>query len=301
MKAAAAFVVLLTAASSPAYGGAPESVSGMVYRDSGGIPSLRTISARTIVFEPGGRFITLMDESENLNDPRTDDSGRIVIKSAQSDGDYEYTKIDDSTAAIDLQFDGGGSETLNLHFTTDYEGQTGAPGSGVSFAFTKVEDFENAPGTSISTRGHVAPGHPMIVGFVVPRPPDPDSMVRREVLVRVVGPSLAGLGVSDVWADPDFEIVRLGNAPNGRIPSIYGDWTTLQYRPYGGDFVADPNPEGAEGMRKIFDFVSAFELTDGSKDAVDFIRLGPGAYTVVTSMAPNDPGGEALVEVYFLP
>ena len=42
-------------------------------------------------------------------------------------------------------------------------------------------------------------------------------------------------------------------------------------------------------------------LTAATKDAARVVRLAPGDYTVVAQAAPNDPGGTALIEIYFFP
>ncbi len=44
-----------------------------------------------------------------------------------------------------------------------------------------------------------------------------------------------------------------------------------------------------------------FPLITCSKDVVDAVRLNPSAYTIVCVTAAGDAGGEALIEVYFLP
>jgi hypothetical protein len=293
--------VLSTVGWNIAFGSAPKSVSGAVFRRSGGIPSLRTLESNTIVLGTDGRLVSLMDETDSVLDPRWQDIRRFALTRNPGNGDYTYTKVDDTTGLLEMNFDGGGSRNFDLFFTSESAGFTDAEHN-YGFSLTYLADFQNAPATSISTRGTVTPGHPMIVGFVVPGSVYEDPARQREVLIRAVGPSLSDFGVNDVWADPDFEVVRLGGVQTGRNPSIHGDWTTLQYHPYAGDtLVVEPNPVGVEAFRKIFDFVGAFQLADGSKDAVDFKRFGPGAYTVVASVGPNDPGGEALVEVYLLP
>lgn len=276
---------------------APESLAGKMFRLDGGIPSLRTFSTSTYELGAGGHFKTVMSASTSTVDLRYNTTFRIFITSAGADGDYSYTRIDDSTGMLTMQSSGGGTNEWQLTFESP---SAGTAGTGFGFRLSDVSDFQAAPALSISTRGHVSPGHPMIVGFVVPgRAPtlaDPLGTNKRELLIRAVGPSLEPLGVTNVWADPDFEVVKLGESPAGVRPSYYGDWTTIQW----GSSI-DANPGGVEAFRKIFDYVGAFDLLDDSRDAVDFIRLNPGGYTVVASVGPNDPGGEALIEVYFLP
>ena len=127
----------------------------------------------------------------------------------------------------------------------------------------------------------------------MPGPPPPVStafvpslarlQAQREVLIRVVGPSLASFGVTGVWSDPDF--------------ALYRETTPAQVNE--GHYANGPG--GNSGFQKIFTVVGAFPLLPGSKDAADIVRLDPGAYTIVCNPSAGDPGGEALIEVYFLP
>jgi hypothetical protein len=98
--------------------------------------------------------------------------------------------------------------------------------------------------------------------------------------------------VSGVWADPDFQLYQ-GPAPANPKEVHDGHWSV---QPFSGGL-----PSAAAGFQKIFDYLGAFPLLAGSKDAADVLRLAPGAYTVVASAGAGDAGGEALLEVYTLP
>jgi hypothetical protein len=111
---------------------------------------------------------------------------------------------------------------------------------------------------------------------------------------------LSKFGVSNVWADPDFTIHR-ADGPFFIGEFHYGDWSKVDHPAVSGPASQFPNPDGVAAFKKIFDHVGAFALLDDSKDAADVVRLAPGEYTVVASADPGDPGGEVLVEVYFLP
>jgi hypothetical protein len=72
----------------------------------------------------------------------------------------------------------------------------------------------------------------------------------------------------------------------------------------GGDWCATPSGSSVSpeaGLRKIFSYLGAFQLVSGSKDAVEVVRLAPGPYTLISAIASNDSGGEALIEIYILP
>jgi hypothetical protein len=60
------------------------------------------------------------------------------------------------------------------------------------------------------------------------------------------------------------------------------------------------NPDSAY-TALIADQLSAFALSDGSKDAALVVTLEPGVYTVVGSSADGIGTGVALVEVYMVP
>jgi hypothetical protein len=99
---------------------------------------------------------------------------------------------------------------------------------------------------------------------------------------------LSKLGVTGVWSDPDFGIFQDGAAVQSG-DFHYSDWSK--------EPVGDPAP----AFSRLFSYVGAFPLLDNSKDAAEVARLEPGAYTIVASPASGDPGGEVLLELYFLP
>jgi len=91
---------------------------------------------------------------------------------------------------------------------------------------------ESAPAMNISLRGEVRPNRPLIGGFVVPGLESSlgtwgGASNAREVLIRVVGPSLAQFDVDNLWADPDFRLFRDGK-PFQQAQHLredhYGDW-----------------------------------------------------------------------------
>jgi hypothetical protein len=178
-----------------------------------------------------------------------------------------------------------------------------------AFTLSDLTTLQIAPAANVSLRGRVTAGQPLIVGFVVPGTRLPEGLERsaadavaRDILIRVVGPSLTQFGIARVWADPDFQIFR----DNVRAPNRqwhYPDWSTFtnRYSPDNLPVDTRPNPDGVAAFRKIFSYLGAFPLLDNSKDAADVVRLGPGAYTIVCDPANGDAGGEVLIEVYFLP
>jgi sugar lactone lactonase YvrE len=97
----------------------------------------------------------------------------------------------------------------------------------------------------------------------------------KNVLIRGVGPTLAGYGVTGWLADPKIAL-------------------------YSGATKIGENDTWNAGLTSVFNLVGAFQLGAGSKDAALTATLNPGSYTV--HVQGSDGGtGEALVEVYELP
>lgn len=114
-------------------------------------------------------------------------------------------------------------------------------------------------------------GSALTAGFVVGGTTDVT------VLVRVIGPTLAGFGVPNFAADPRVEL-RTGE----RVVASNNDWA------------------GATALATAFTQVGAFALASDSKDAALLATLAPGSYTVEVSAAAG-ASGAVLVEVYEVP
>lgn len=105
-----------------------------------------------------------------------------------------------------------------------------------------------------------------IPGFVV------GGTGSRTLLLRAVGPTLGGFGVSGVLADPQLNLLSGTTTLAGNDNWLAADAATMT---------------GA----------GAFALTAGSRDAALVTTLAPGAYTAPVT-AGNNGSGVALVEVY---
>jgi hypothetical protein len=282
---------------------APDSIAGKVYREWSLI--VRSTSERTIVFGADGRFVYLKRASGGVLNLAS--GGKVFLNAPRADGTYVYRRTDAASAAVDLHYDDGTTETLDLRFTEE----NGSSGGSIVWGISDLSGATFAPAASnVSMRAQVTSGRPLIVGFVIPGTPNnssgftpPFDSHQRELLIRVVGPSLTAFGLTSVWADPDFQLYR-GSALANPNQIIYHDWGVLP----GSALSISPTPDQPDAnteaaFRKIFNspLVGAFPLMAGSKDAAAIVRLPPGAYTIVCNAAPGDAGGEALVEVYFLP
>ncbi|MBE2212390.1 MAG: hypothetical protein IAE82_00855 [Opitutaceae bacterium] len=129
---------------------------------------------------------------------------------------------------------------------------------------------------NISARSVVTPGgDPLIGGFVI------ENQARR-VLIRGVGPTLAGFGVAAPLPDPFIEVYR----HRSNIVFLFNDDWNEHF-------------DAAE-IQQVSAQIGAFPLPDGSKDAAYLVELPPGAYTVhLTTFGAT--GGTGLLEIYVLP
>ena len=127
--------------------------------------------------------------------------------------------------------------------------------------------------TSISTRARVGTGaNVLIAGFAV------SGTEPKAVLIRAVGPTLGGFGLTGLLVDPVLELFR-------------NDRSTLAVNDNWGS-------EGnAAAITATSGRVGAFSLPSGSTEAVISVTLPPGNYTAQVRGAA-DGTGIGLVEVY---
>lgn len=149
--------------------------------------------------------------------------------------------------------------------------QVYSAGSGI--VLVEVYDAEaSAPSrlVNVSARNRVGTGDDrLIAGFTLV------GNGTRRILVRAVGPTLAGFGVSGALSDPRLEV-------------------------YSGPVKVADNDTYSAATASHFASVGAFALNPGSTDAALLLTLAPGGYTVQVA-GSNGGTGEALVEVYELP
>ena len=120
---------------------------------------------------------------------------------------------------------------------------------------------------NLSTRGLVGTGDNVLIGGFIVNGPDPKSMV-----LRALGPSLSGFGLSDVLTDPVLSVYN----SSGTLVAINDNWQD------------DP----------IHSFVEANGLAPANPLESAVARsLPPGAYTVIVSGTGATPG-IGLVELY---
>jgi hypothetical protein len=126
---------------------------------------------------------------------------------------------------------------------------------------------------NVSARALVGSGDDILIpGFVI------TGGSPKTVLIRAIGPTLGDLGVEGAMADPRLQ--------------LYSGDTEIEANDNWGD-----DPAAVAPLIALFNRVGAFEIPEGSADAVLVVTLDPGLYTA--HVRGVDGGtGVALVEVY---
>jgi uncharacterized delta-60 repeat protein len=122
---------------------------------------------------------------------------------------------------------------------------------------------------NLSTRGRVTAENPLILGFAIA------GTEPRRVLLRAVGPGLAGFGVTDALAATRLQV----------------------YTASGAQLVANEGWGNAAALVQAAATTGAFPLTAGSADSAALLTLNPGNYTIQV-VDTRSSGGIALAEIY---
>ena len=125
---------------------------------------------------------------------------------------------------------------------------------------------------NVSVLKTIPAGSVLTAGFVI------RGNTTKTVLIRAVGPSLSGFGVSGPMADPKLTLYR-------------EDSTVL---------ATNDNWNGTAALKSAFGLVGAFGLDGTTKDAALLLNLAPGSYTAEATSS-NVASGAAIVEVYEVP
>lgn len=184
-------------------------------------------------------------------------------------GKCGYRVTSSNTAVLTLGVDTPNPGQIKLTFGSSTAGSyEDSIGSG-NFRVMRVPVAQDVPLRNISSRATLIAGQSVSSGFVV------KGNAIREVLVRAVGPSLAQFSVTNPAPSPRLIVwrreVRLGTNQG---------WN------------------GLVSISQASARVGAFPLLAGSRDSALLLSLPPGDY--IAQVDSGDPGGEVLVEVYFL-
>lgn len=128
---------------------------------------------------------------------------------------------------------------------------------------------------NLSARTDVDGTNVLIAGFVI------TGSTAKTVLVRGIGPALAGFGVGNAVGDTQVALFRDG------APVVLND-----------NWYEAPN---AVAIATTAQNVGAFALPPTSRDAALLLSLPPGNYTAQVSGVGPSASGSALVEVYDVP
>ena len=132
----------------------------------------------------------------------------------------------------------------------------------------------NGRTVNLSTRAQVRTGDGVLIGgFVVQGP------AYKRMLIRAVGPTLAGFGVAGALLDP--------------ILTVYSGQTVIATNDRW-------QSDNATVITAASSSVGAFALAQNSQDAALLITLPPGGYTVEVK-GKSDTQGVALLEIYEVP
>lgn len=163
----------------------------------------------------------------------------------------------------------------------NYSAQVSSATNQTGPVLVEAYDASTTPGApggprilNLSTRAKVAAdgSNTLIAGFVI------SGSLPRRVLIRAVGPSLAGFGVTNPIADPMLTLYR----QDGTVLAANDDWQE------------SANPGAVSGTANR---IGAFPLQAPSLDACLLLTLPPGLYSA-TVTGVSGAGGVALVEVY---
>ena len=151
-------------------------------------------------------------------------------------------------------------------------------GNGLALA----EIYDAGPATravrlvNVSARAQVGTGgNVLIAGFVVQGAPP------IKLLIRAIGPTLAGYGVSGVLADPRVDVYQVVNGANTWI-------------------AGNDNWGGTKTLTDAMTNTGAFALPANSKDAAVLLTLPSGIYSALVS-GVGGTTGVGMVEVYEVP
>jgi hypothetical protein len=168
-----------------------------------------------------------------------------------------------------------------------YTVETTGVGGTTGVALTEVYEMDTADSevfANISSRCFVGTGSAVAIsGFVI------GGTQPATLLIRGIGPALAGFGLTGTLAAP---VLSLQNLSNSTVVATSTGW---------GNPPAGKVPVAGASVRQAtaadMGAVGAFALTAGSADCAMVVTLPPGQYTAEVSGATGTTG-TALAEVY---
>lgn len=164
----------------------------------------------------------------------------------------------------------------------NYTAQVSGVGGTNGIALVEVYEISSSGPRliNLSTRAHVGIGGNLLIPGITVSP----GRGSRRFLIRAVGPTLGGFGVSGALADPKLDLL------SGTTTLAENDnWNTA----------IGSNSASSTALSDAFTQAGAFPLASGSKDSALLVNLSAGSYTLKVSGVANATGA-ALIEVYDL-
>jgi len=265
--------------------GPPGSVKGILVRGVG--PALAPFGLTGVlqqpvlsVYDSNSVLIAINAGWGNFPTPGTSDSGALIGQATGAEMS--------AAGAFSLPAGSGDSAMLLILPPGSYSMQVSGVGGTSGVAMSEIYDLNaSVPAviTNFSNRCYVGTGANVEVsGFVV------EGNLSANLLIRGIGPALAGFGLSGVLAQPTISLYDSGNnliASNSGWGSAVVVGTSSTAATWRQATAADMTSAGA------------FPLTTGSSDSAMVVSLPPGAYTVVMA-GVGASTGTGLAEVYEL-
>ncbi len=265
------FIALTVGLALPGRAAPPDAVIGLVYHESTRSIA-RSSGSQGVEFFADGTYAQLYVLGSGLLSP----TPALLRLGDPGTGTFEYRRTSDTRAELKLVPAGQSPDNISpriLTFSTDTEGRLISLSLDGSF---ELIPRTTAPLVNCSNRSFVRAGGQAFAGFVI------TGAASRSVLVRAVGPGLAAFNISDFLKNPAVQVTRTGDE---QLQARNDDWSE----------------ESAAGVRKLQTLAGAFALPEGSRDAVVFMRLGPGAYVAQVNSPDATDSGQVILEVYLLP
>jgi fibronectin type 3 domain-containing protein len=205
-------------------------------------------------------------------------SGQCFLLVQTSSGDDGGAGTVTAGGLVSVTTAAGQTFTATISSTTSLMNATLTSATGSTTPFTGVKDGSTASAgqrmINISSRAEVSGGDQVaIAGFVI------GGLQAKPVLIRAVGPALAGFGVTGGLAAPTLTVFS-----GATVVAANTGWGSAS---------------NASELAAAASLSGAFALPLGSADSAVVATLAPGAYTAVVGSANGAPG-VALVEVYDL-
>lgn len=214
----------------------------------------------------------------NLSDPEllvVDSNGAIVVQNDNWQTENEQAIRDSGLApSNDLEpavlISLGGDFFSNKRYTVQVRGINGGAGIAIVEVYALGSDSSSAASEllNVSTRGRVGTGNDVMIGGVIVQGSSPQN-----VIVRAIGPDLAGAGVPGPLLDPTLEL----RDAEGNLLAANDNWRTNQEQ----------------------EIIATGLAPQDDRDSAVVATLFPTSYTAIVRGSSNS-SGIALIEFYKL-